>query len=126
MNDVDTIEPNTMRRILRMGRSSVFLFSSALPLCLGLTGMMYLVGRKAALNPMPAKRASTLRGRIKRQTRLGEMLRLYRTVRGYSLREAANTIDIGHATLMRIETGQEFDAGTLLKLWIWMRQEEQV
>ena len=65
-------------------------------------------------------RPSTLRGRIRRQTRFGEMFRLYRTVRNLSLRELAPQIGIGHATLMRIETGQTFDADTLLKLWTWM------
>ncbi len=59
-----------------------------------------------------------------RQTRLGEMLRLYRTVRGRSLREIAPDIGIGHATLMRIETGQAIDADTLLKLWAWLLQAE--
>lgn len=67
-----------------------------------------------------SKRPSTLRARIRRQTRLGEMFRLYRTVRGLSLRDIAPDIGIGHATLMRIETGQAFDAETLLKLWNWM------
>lgn len=68
-------------------------------------------------------RPSTLRARIKRQTRLGEMFRLYRTVNGLSLRELAPQIGIGHATLMRIETGESFDAETLLKLWTWMLGE---
>lgn len=63
--------------------------------------------------------------RIKRQTRLGEMFRLYRTVRGLSLRDVAPNIGIGHATLMRIETGQSFDADTLLKLWAWMLTEDK-
>ena len=66
------------------------------------------------------RRASTLRGRIQRQTRLGEMFRLYRTVGGFTLRDVAPQIGISHATLMRIETGQAFDAETLLKLWTWM------
>jgi len=61
-----------------------------------------------------------MRARIKRQTRLGEMFRLYRTVRGTSLRDVAPAIGISPATLMRIETGQAFDADTLLKLWAWM------
>lgn len=65
-------------------------------------------------------RPSTLRGRIRRHTRLGEMLRLYRTVGNRSLRDLAPQIGIGHATLMRIETGEAFDAATLLKLWTWM------
>ncbi len=59
-----------------------------------------------------------------RSTRLGDMLRLYRTVRGRSLREIAPQIGIGHATLMRIETGQALDAETLLKLWAWLLQAE--
>jgi len=61
----------------------------------------------------------------KRPTRLGEMFRLHRTVRGLSLRDAAAQIGIGHATLMRIETGQAFDAETLLKLWSWMLAAEE-
>ena len=61
-----------------------------------------------------------------RQTRLGEMLRLYRTVRGKSLREIAPQIGIGHATLLRIETGQAIDAATLLKLWTWLLKPEGV
>jgi DNA-binding XRE family transcriptional regulator len=69
-------------------------------------------------------RPSTLRGRIRRQTRLGEMFRLYRTVHGLSLRSMAPQIDISYATLMRIEHGQAFDADTLLKLWTWMLSED--
>lgn len=71
-----------------------------------------------------SKRPSTLRARIRRQTRLGEMFRLYRTVRGHSLRDIAPVIGISHATLMRIETGQAFDADTLLKLWNWMLKND--
>jgi transcriptional regulator with XRE-family HTH domain len=62
---------------------------------------------------------------IKRQTRLGEMLRLYRTVRGRTLRDVAPAIGISPATLMRIEVGQSFDADTLLKLWTWMLAEHE-
>lgn len=71
------------------------------------------------------KRPSSLRARIKRQTRLGEMLRLYRTVRSLSLRDIAPQIGIGPATLMRIEIGQAFDADTLLKLWTWLLMEDK-
>jgi cytoskeletal protein RodZ len=52
------------------------------------------------------------------------MFRLYRMVRGLSLRDVAPQIGIGHATLMRIETGQAFDAETLLKVWTWMLAPE--
>lgn len=53
-------------------------------------------------------------------TRLGEMLRLYRTVKNRSLRDVAPEIGTSPATLLRIETGKNFDAETLLKLWAWM------
>jgi transcriptional regulator with XRE-family HTH domain len=70
------------------------------------------------------KRPSSLRGRIHRQTRLGEMLRLYRTVRHLTLRRMAPDIGIGYATLARIEMGEAFDAETLLKLWTWLLATE--
>lgn len=63
-----------------------------------------------------------MRGRI-RPTRLGEMLRLYRTVRGHSLRDLAPQLGISSATLMRIESGQAFDADTLLKMWAWLTEK---
>ena len=67
-------------------------------------------------------RPKTLTGRI-RQTHLGEMLRLYRMVRGMTLRQLAPQIGISTATLMRIEYGQAFDAVTLLKLWAWLTSQ---
>jgi Helix-turn-helix domain len=73
---------------------------------------------------MSPQRAGSLRGRI-RSTRFGEMLRLYRTVRGFSLRDVAQTSGIGHATLMRIEHGESFDTATFLALWKWMLEEEK-
>jgi len=53
------------------------------------------------------------------------MLRLYRTVRGHSLRDVAPKVGISSATLMRIETGQGFDAETLLKLWSWLLEKTE-
>lgn len=55
-----------------------------------------------------------------RQTHLGEMLRLYRTVHGHTFRELAPAIGISHATLLRIEHGYTMDVPTLLKLWTWL------
>lgn len=69
------------------------------------------------------KRPSSLRGRIPRLTHLGQMLTLYRTRHDLTLRDLAPVIGIGHATLMRIETGEQFDAQTLLKLWTWLLTE---
>ncbi len=77
-------------------------------------------------NATGVPRPSTLRARIVRKTRLGEMLRLYRTVRGVSLRQLAPQIGTSPATLMRIETGQAMDADTLLKLWTWLLAEDRV
>ncbi len=70
---------------------------------------------------MPQKRPGSLRGRIPRQTHLGAMLRLYRTVQNRTMRELAPELGLSHATLMRIEAGQSFDAETLLKIWAWLR-----
>lgn len=68
-------------------------------------------------------KTAVYRGRI-RQTRLGEVLRLYRTIRGYTLREIAPQIGVSSATLMRIETGQGFAATMLLKLWNWLLEKQ--
>jgi predicted transcriptional regulator len=65
------------------------------------------------------RRPGTLSGRI-RPTRFGEMLRLYRTVRGLSLRDVAKSSGISSATLMRIEHGETFDVATAFRLWTWM------
>ncbi len=37
------------------------------------------------------------------------------------MRELAPELGLSHATLMRIEAGQSFDAETLLKIWAWLR-----
>jgi len=68
-------------------------------------------------------RAGTLAGRI-RPTRFGEMLRLYRMVRGQTLRDIRNESGVNHATLMRIEYGQSYDVKTFLKLWQWLHQSK--
>ena len=54
---------------------------------------------------------------------LGEMLLLYRTVHRLNLRELGKVIGIGHATLMRIETGKQCDVPTFLKLVRWLVRE---
>ena len=53
-------------------------------------------------------------------TRLGELLRIYRTLRNLTVRDVAADIGIGHATLSRIERGEAFDVPTMLKLWAWL------
>lgn len=69
------------------------------------------------------KRNSGLRGRIY-PTRFGEMLRLYRTVNGVSLRDLAKLTKISSATLLRIEFGQAMDVATLLRLLTWLFTQE--
>ncbi len=73
---------------------------------------------------MAKQRPGTLAGRI-RPTNLGEMLRLYRTVRAYSLRDFETITGINHPTLMRIEHGQAIDVQTFFKLWHWLLEEPQ-
>ena len=56
--------------------------------------------------------------------RFGEMLRLYRVMKGLSLRDVAATTGISSATLMRIEHGQAFDVETLFRLWRWLMESK--
>jgi len=51
---------------------------------------------------------------------LGEMLRLWRSVRGLGLREVAPRIGISHATLMRLEQGKPCDLPTWMKVQTWL------
>lgn len=67
-------------------------------------------------------RPTTLSERI-HPSRLGEMLRLYRSVHVGSLRDVSKQCGISPATLMRIEHGQGFDDETLLKLWRWLLEK---
>ena len=71
------------------------------------------------------KLGTTLNSRIHQQTRLGDMLRLYRAVgtrHGRTLRDISRECGISPATLMRIEHGQAFDVDTLLKLAQWLME----
>lgn len=57
-------------------------------------------------------------------THLGEMLRLYRSINKWTMRELAREIGIMPSTLCRIEHGQAMDAATYLKLQVWMMRGE--
>lgn len=61
-------------------------------------------------------RPSTLVGGT---NRIGEMVRMYRTMRNMTMRDLAKDIGIAHATVMRIEHGKAFDTHTLLKVLHW-------
>jgi transcriptional regulator with XRE-family HTH domain len=58
--------------------------------------------------------------------RLGELIRDWRTLntvrdqKGYGIREVARQIGIGHATLSRIERGEDFDSQTMAKILLWL------
>lgn len=58
------------------------------------------------------------------RTNLSEMLRLYRTLRGLTVRQLAPQIGISHATLSRVERGREMDLATFEKLVIWFRKKQ--
>lgn len=56
-----------------------------------------------------------------KRTHLSEMLRLYRTVKGLTIRQFAPQIGISIATLSRVERGHEMDLETFSKLLTWFR-----
>jgi transcriptional regulator with XRE-family HTH domain len=58
-------------------------------------------------------------------THFGEMLRLYRTVENFTLRDMGSDIGISAATLLRIEQGKAFDTATLMKLLTWLLKHEK-
>ena len=61
--------------------------------------------------------------------RLGEIIQAWRTLNSirdntgdYGIRKVARDIGISHATLSRIERGEEFDSRTMAKLMLWLFQ----
>jgi transcriptional regulator with XRE-family HTH domain len=57
--------------------------------------------------------------------RLGEMLRLWRTVRNLDQRTVAKEIGISAATLCRAEQGKAFDARSMARVIAWMIEPEE-
>ena len=53
-------------------------------------------------------------------TNLGVMLRLWRSVRGLTLRDVAPIVGTSHATLLRLEQGKPCDLATWLKVQAWL------
>ena len=53
-------------------------------------------------------------------TGIGGMIRAYRAVHDLTLREFAKLVGVTAPTIMRIEEGRQTDAGTWLKLQMWM------
>ena len=54
--------------------------------------------------------------KIKPTARLGQMLRAYRVLRGWGLRQHASYMGISYPTLMRIEHGRAMDQATWMKI----------
>lgn len=52
--------------------------------------------------------------------RLGRVIKVYRLHSELTMRELADEIGIGPATLMRIEHGQSPDGDTLVKVLSWL------
>lgn len=55
---------------------------------------------------------------------IGELLRLYRSVKNISIRDMANEIGTSSATLSRIENGKTCDMFTFLLLINWLFEKE--
>jgi transcriptional regulator with XRE-family HTH domain len=58
--------------------------------------------------------------------RLGEMLRLWRTVRNLDQRTVAKEIGISAATLCRAEQGRSFDATSMAKVIAWLISDDKL
>lgn len=56
--------------------------------------------------------------------RIGMLLKKWRLVNELSIRQVAEEVGIGAATLYKIETGKPIDATTQLKLFNWLFAEE--
>lgn len=61
---------------------------------------------------------------IKRRSKLGRALLLWRTSEGVSLRDMAAQIGISAATLSRYERGKDMNANNFVKLLAWLTEEK--
>ena len=52
--------------------------------------------------------------------RLGELISCWRLSNSYSLREAAKHMGLSHATLDRIENGEDMSGPNMIKLMMWI------
>ena len=57
--------------------------------------------------------------------RLGVVLRKYRAMQEITVRDLAQEIGIGFATLSRIENGLDCDSATLMKIFNWLTGKVQ-
>ena len=52
--------------------------------------------------------------------KVGELIKLYRAMEGFNIRDFAAELDISSATLSRIERGENMDGKTLGKIMKWL------
>ena len=52
--------------------------------------------------------------------KLGELIRLWRNVERIGIRDLAKEIGVSHATLSRIERGENMDGRSLAKIIHWL------
>jgi len=57
---------------------------------------------------------------LRRRSRLGRLLTLYRSAEQIGVREMAKQAGVSAATISRIERGHTMDADTLIRLWQWL------
>lgn len=55
--------------------------------------------------------------------KLGALLRIYRDIEGYNIRDFAGEIGISVATMSRIENGKEMNAKNLAKVLKWLLED---
>ena len=56
--------------------------------------------------------------------KLGVLLRKYRAMQELTVRDLAAQIGIPHATLSRVENGENLDAQNLMKIFNWLVAEQ--
>lgn len=52
--------------------------------------------------------------------RIGELLKIYRAMEGFGIRDFAAELGVSAATLSRIERGENMDGKTLAKIITWL------
>jgi transcriptional regulator with XRE-family HTH domain len=55
--------------------------------------------------------------------RIGELIRLYRNVEGFGVRDMAAEIGVSAATLSRVERGEMMNGRTLARVTSWLFED---
>ena len=73
-----------------------------------------------------ARSRRTAQSRLFKRTRLGRWLTTYRAIHGLGVRELAHRIGLSAATLSRLERGGGIEATTLIRLWLWILEPDDI